>query len=206
MSLEIAIKKYTNPEYRVNYSESSNIRTVVFEKDFGRYEYLFLLYSQESYYMIVADRESHNEIKNIFNSNVLDHMDADVSTVHHDLNFMHMFCFGTASGFEKICISDIMNVTHVSGRTALEYAGMTIENDGISFLMTYKLEFNTNTGVLGYNSNYTYFDKNYNTVVESTIWDLFKNEFMRFHAANKIEKKLSDLTFFDAPIIQMINI
>lgn len=206
MSLEYIIKKYTNPEYRANYTESSNIRTVVFEKDFSRYEYLFLPYSQESYYMIVADRESHSEIKNIFNSNILDQMDADVSTVHHDLNFMHMFCFGTASGFEKTFIADIMNVTHVSGRTALEYAGMTIENDGISFLMTYKLEFNINTGILGYNSNYSYFDKNYNEVVESTIWDLFKNEFMRFHASNKIEKKLSDITFFDAPIVQMMNI
>lgn len=206
MSLEHIIKKYTNHEYRVNYIESSNIRTVVFEKDFGRYEYLFLPYSQESYYMIVADRESHDEIKNIFNTNVLDQMDVDVRTVHHDLNFMHMFCFGTASGFEKTCITDIMNVTHVSGRTALEYAGMTIENDGISFLMTYKLEFNINTGVLGYNSNYSYFDKNYNEVVESTIWDLFKNEFMRFYATNKIEKKLNDLTFIDAPIVQMMNI
>lgn len=206
MSLEIAIKKYTNPDYRVNYSESSNICTVVFEKNYCRYEYLFLMISPESYYMIVADHESHDEIKTIFNSNVLEQMDADVKTVHHDLDFMNIFCFGTVSGFEKTCVADIMNVTHVSGRTALEYAGMTIENDGISFLMTYKLEFNINTGILGYKEEYSYFDKNYNTVVESTIWDLFKNEFMRFYASNKIEKKLNDLTFLDAPIVQMINI
>jgi len=160
--------------------------------------------------MLPADCVSHNEIKNIFNSNILDKMDSEIKTIHHDLNFMSLFCFGTQSELQPNSIDDILKTVRISGRTALEYAGMIIEDDGISsgisFLMTYKLKFNINTGVIGYDAEYIDFDESYDEVVKSTIWELFKNEFMRFYATNKIEKKLNDLTFLDAPIVQMMNI
>lgn len=206
MSLEIAIKKYTNPEYRVNYSEASNICTVVFEKGYCRYKYLFLIGSKEAYYMLVSDRDSYNEINNIFNSNVLELMDTDVKTIHHDINFMNIFCFGACSCFDRTSVDHIMNAIRISGQNALEFAGMTIENNEFSFSITYNLKFNINTGFISYEAEYIYFNEDHNEIFKSTIWEIFKDDFMRVHASSKIEKKLNDLTFLDAPIVQMMNI
>jgi len=52
MFFEALIRNHTNPSYRINHNRSSNIRTVVFEKDDKRYEYHFLMSSAEEYLLI----------------------------------------------------------------------------------------------------------------------------------------------------------
>lgn len=206
MFFEALIKNHTNPSYRINYSRSSNIRTVVFEKDYKRYEYHFLMSSVEEYVLIISDTSSHHEMPLIFNTSVLNDLNKELLTVCHDLNFMHVFCFGSESTYQSNTIDDIIKISSLSGRETIEYAGMVIGDDGVSFLATYKLRFNINSGSVSYDSSYHYFEHSNNKDINTHDWELFKFDFMHIHGSQKIEKQVSELTFLDSAVVQMVNL
>lgn len=201
-----SMQKHADPSYQVNYSLASNIRTVVFEKNHRRYEYHLFILSEEEYMLIVGDLESHRELPLIFNTNIFDNLNEELLEIRHDFNFMHLFCFGAESIFQPVGVEDIIRSTSLSDREAIEYAGMIIGDEGISFMITYKLKFNIHSGEVRYDPCYTYFKPFSNHDINEGDWSKFKEKFMIMNGSNKIDKKLSELTFFDAPIVQMVNI
>lgn len=205
MFFEALIRHHTNPSYRINHNGSSNIRTVVFEKYDKRYEYHFLKSSEEDYLLIVSDKASHHELPLIFNTSVLNDLNKELLTVSHDFNFMHVFCFGSESTYQSNTFDDIINSSSLSGRETIEYAGMTIGDDGDSFLATYKLRFNINSGFVSYDSSYHYFEQSNNSDINTNDWDNFKIDFMSIYGSQKIEKKVSELNFLDSSVVQMVN-
>ena len=206
MFFEALIKNHTNPSYRINYSRSSNIRTVVFEKDYKRYEYHFLMSSVEEYVLVISDKASHHEMPHIFNTSVLNDLNKELITVCHDLNFMHVFCFGSESTYQSNNIDDIIRKSSLSNHETIEYAGMIIGDDGVSFLATYKLRFNINSGFVSYDSSYHYFEHSNNSDINTNDWDNFKIDFMSIYGSQKIEKKVSELNFLDSSVVQMVNL
>lgn len=206
MFFEALIKNHTNPSYRINYSRSSNIRTVVFEKDYKRYEYHFLMSSVEEYVLVISDKASHHEMPHIFNTSVLNDLNKELIIVCHDLNFMHVFCFGSESTYQSNNIDDIIRKSSLSNHETIEYAGMIIGDDGVYFLATYKLRFNINSGRVAYESSYHYFEQLNHGDINTHEWDKFKIDFMSIYGSQKIEKNVNDLTFSDFAVVQMVNI
>lgn len=206
MFFEALIRNYTNLSYRINHNRSSNIRTVVFEKDYKRYEYHFLMSSVEEYVLIVSDADSHHEIPFIFNTSVLHDLNKELLAVCHDLNFMHVFCFGSESTYQSKNIDDIIKPSSLSGREIIEYSGMIIGDEGVSFLATYRLRFNINSGCIGYEPSYHYFDHSNNNDINTHEWDKFKIDFISIYGSRKIEKNVSELTFLDSSVVQMVNL
>lgn len=200
------MQKHVDPSYQVNYSLASNIRKVVFEKNNRKYEYHLLILSQEEYMLIVGDLESHHELPLIFNTTIFNKLNQELIDIRHDFNFMNLFCFGADSTFQPNSVEDIIRPISLSNGEAIEYAGMVIGNEGISFMITYKLKFNIHSGDVRYEPCYTYFEPLGNNDINEDDWSKFKEKFMIMNGSKKIDKKLSELTFFDAPIVQMVNI
>lgn len=206
MFFEALIRHHTNPSYQINHKGSSHIRTVVFEKDCKRYEYHFLMSSAEEYVLIISDIASHHELPLIFNTSVLNDLNKELTTVCHDLNFMNVFCFGSESTYQAKNIDDIIKNSSLSDHKTIEYAGMSLGGQSISFLATYKLIFNINSGVVAYDQSYHYFDHSNNDDINTNDWDKFKIDFMSIYGSQKIEKNVNDLTFSDFSVVQMVNI
>jgi len=201
-----SMQKHVDPSYQVNYGLATNIRTVVFEKNNRKYEYHLFILAEEEYMLIVGDLESHRELPLIFNTTIFNKMNQELIDIRHDFNFMNFFCFGDESTFQPDCVEDIIRKANLSDREAIEYAGMIIGDEGIFFMITYKLKFNIHSGELRYEPCYTYFEPFGNNDINECDWSKFKEKFMIMNGSKKIDKNLSELTFFDAPVVQMVNI
>jgi hypothetical protein len=201
-----SMQKHADPSYQVNYSLASNIRKVVFEKNNRKYEYHLFILSQEEYMLIVGDLEAHRELPLIFNTTIFNKLNQELIDIRHDFNFMNLFCFGADSTFQPNSVEDIIRTISLPDGEAIEYAGMVIGDEGISFMITYKLKFNIHSGDVRYEPCYTYFEPLGNNDINEDDWSKFKEKFMIMNGSKKIDKKLSELTFFDAPIVQMVNI
>jgi hypothetical protein len=162
--------------------------------------------SAEEYVLIISDTASHHELPLIFNTSVLNDLNKELTTVCHDLNFMHVFCFGSESTYQANNIDDIIKNSSLSDHKTIEYAGMSLGGQSISFLATYKLIFNINSGVVAYDKSYHYFDHSNNDDINTNDWDKFKIDFMSIYGSQKIEKNVNDLTFSDFSVVQMVNI
>lgn len=213
MSLYHSLRRNTNPNYRMDHSERSNIQMVTFSKNYKRYEYWFLIHSLESFALMPRDKESHREMPLIFRSNIFEKVNETIKTVNHDLNFMNIFCFGKESFFSSNHIDDMIGTTPISGENVICYsADVTNDKNDLSFLMIIKILFNINTGKLDTCEKFHAFpDKSCgawmpNPIIEDVYWPSFKLKFMTVHAAKKIEKNVYELLFQDSSIVQMINI
>lgn len=213
MFLHVSLRRNTNPNYRMDHSERSNIQMVTFSKNYKRYEYWFFIHSLEAFILMPLDKESHREMPFIFNSDIFEHVDETLKTVKHDLKFMNIFCFGKESFLSSNNIEDMIGTTPISGENLIAYSAVVPkETDDISFLMTIKILFNVNTGKLDtFERFHAYKDKyscklNLNPIIEECYWPSFKRKFMTIHAATKIEKNVYDILFQDSPVVQMINL
>lgn len=216
MSLRNILRENTNPTYRMDHSEKSNIQMVSFEKNYKRYEYWFVTWSLQSFIMLPRDKKSHREVPLIFTSDIFENVNQILKEVNHDFNFMNIFCFGTKSFLSSQHVDDMLQDVHISGEYLLAYsANVKKSNDDISFLMDVKILFNINKGKLEVSERFYAYDysntDNYGkpsrkTIIEDPYWDSFKRKFMTIYAATKIEKNVNELLFQDSAVAQMINL
>lgn len=212
MSLRNSLRRNTNPNYRMDHSERSNIQMVTFSKNYKRYEYWFLIHSMEAFLLMPLDRQSHREIPLIFNSDIFETLNEKIKEVNHDFNFMNIFCFGQES-FLAHNLDDMIKSTHISGEDLIDYSATINKFAGeLSFLMMMKILFNINTGKLATVERFNAYtdtgvwNSSFNPIVADAYWPSFKRKFMTMYGSDKIDKKLNDLTFDDSTIVQMMNI
>lgn len=215
MSLRNSLRRNTNPTYRMDHLERSNIQMVTFSKNYKHYEYWFIIASLESFIMLARDKESHREMPLIFRSDIFENVNEILKEVNHDFNFMNIFCFGKKACLSSQHVDDMIQNVHISGEDLIDYsADVKKSNDDISFLMTMKILFNINTGKLEPSARFhAYADSDKyggepvrKVLIEEFYWPSFKRKFMTVHAATKIEKDVYDLLFQDSPVVQMINL
>lgn len=216
MSLRNSLRRNTNPNYRMDHSERSNIQMVSFEKNYKRYEYWFIVWSLESFIMLPRNKESHKELPLIFMSDVFEGVNEILKEVNHDFNFMNLFCFGKESFLPTQHVNDMLKNVSISGENLIDYsADVKKSNNDILFSMNVKILFNVNKGKLEiserfYAYDYADSDKYGNPVkkalIEDRYWHSFKRKFMTIHAATKIEKNVNELLFQDSAVVQMINL
>lgn len=212
MSLRNSLRQNTNPDYRMYHSERANIQMVTFEKNYKRYEYWFLVHSMESFVLIPRDIQAHREIPLIFNSSLLETLNDIVNKVIHDFNFMNIFCFGKEA---HLCrnLEHMIKSIHISGEYLVDYYATIFNFHGeLSFMMTTKILFNINTGMLvtteKFNISNAIHAGEFSFIpnLEDAYWHSFKQKFMMLYAANKIEKNIDNLSFQDAAVVQMMNL
>lgn len=210
MSLYISLRRNTNPHYRMEHSERSNVQMVTFEKNYKRYQYWFLIHSVQSYILVPFDKASHREIPLIFNTNVFETVNETIQQVKHDLNFMNLFCFGKEAILPVNKLEDMIQKTHLSGADVVDYTtSVNNEHDELFSLMTVIMLFNMTTGEIETIKKFNQFDKKKSShipIIATTNWTSFKRKFMTLHAAKKIEKEVGQLVFQDTTIVQMINL
>jgi hypothetical protein len=165
--------------------------------------------------MLARDKESHREMPLIFRSDIFENVNEILKEVHHDFNFMNIFCFGKKAFLSSHNVDEMIQNVHISGEYLIDYsADVKKINGDISFLMTMKILFNINTGKLETSERFhAYADADKygrksvrKVLIEERYWTSFKHKFMTMHAATKIEKDVYDLLFQDSAIVQMINL
>lgn len=212
MSLWHSLRGNTNPNYRMDHSERSNIQMVTFSKNYKRYEYWFLIHSMESFVLMPFDRQSHMELPLIFNSDIFETVNENIKEVNHDFSFMNIFCFGQKS-FLAHNLDDMIKSMYISGEDLIDYSATINKFSGeLSFVMMMRILFNINTGKLETAERFNIYkdtgvgNSSFNPIVTASYWPSFKRKFMTMYGSDKIDKGLNDLTFYDSTIVQMINI
>lgn len=206
MSIDIALKSYTNPEYSVSHWIKNNIYTIVFTKGSMSYAYSCVSLEQNKLMLFPHNLKDHNEFSLIFNTDIFDEYDEKICKMRNDLNFMNTFCFGKETSFYYTSLIEMLRKIKTMNGDFSEYSGISITDKEMKFLIKFTLVFDTDSGEIEIREEYQYYSSDGKCDVRALDFEYFKAHFMFTCGASKIEKSLTNMLLSDATVVQMVNL